>query len=113
MDIHERMNKLLQNLLNTKNGKLNEKIVSKGAMHDLQLRVSEKLTPGQYMAFDYHVDFYPYIERILRFDNVTVSANESQLFASVVFPISNTNKQPTGACTSASELPPFYREYLL
>lgn len=115
MNVIAKTNEFLTNLFNVKNGKLNEKIVPEEFMVYLQLYLGENLKPGQWVAFINHEKFfyYNYIERILRFDNVTIGANDTQLFSSVVIPISDGYK-PTGTnCTLASELPPFYSEYLV
>ena len=112
MNIIARTNEFLQNLAVVKNNKLNEKIVPEEFMAYLQIYLGENLNPGQQVVFLNHFHYYLYIERILRFDNVTVTDQDTQLFASVVVPIANYHKSE-GACTPASELPSFFREYLV
>ena len=112
MNANARTNEFLQNLVVVKMNKLNEKIVPVDFMAYLQIYLGENLKPGQQVVFLNHFEYYLYIERILRFDNVTVGENDTQLFATVVVPIADHYK-PEGACTPASELPSFFSEYLV
>lgn len=112
MNINARTNEFLQNLMTAKTSKLNEKIVPLDFMAYLQIYLGENLKPGQQVVFLNHFEYYFYIERILRFDNVTVNDNDTQLFTSVVVPIANYFKSQD-ACTPAAELPSFFREYLI
>ena len=112
MNVNAATNEFLQNLVNVKNNKLNEKIVPQDFMAYLQIYLGENLKPGQQMVFLNHFEYYFYVERILRFDNVTVGAENTQLFSSVVVPIANYYKSKD-SCTPAFELPSFFREYLI